>query len=163
MSCVVVLAPVVAATAWPAMVSAATAVMVAMGFTAVEVGLTARNRVGVDETVREKEGIEIKLTNAEEVGASVGRGSELVFTRDEVEVTFSRDIRGRLKVHVSDGGIRSRAELEALGRELGGRGVQQYVYNRVVEEMKNRTGMELVEQEVDEENNIRIKLRSWED
>ena len=64
---------------------------------------------------------------------------------------------------MSDGGIRSRAELEALGRELGGRVVQQYVYNRVVEEMKNRTGMELVEQEVDEENNIRIKLRSWED
>ena len=41
--------------------------------------------------------------------------------------------------------------------------IQQYVYARVVEEMKNRTGMELVEQTVDDEDNIRIKLRSWEE
>ena len=103
MSGVVIVAPTIAMAAWPAVATAASAVLVAMGF------------VAVDETVR------------------------------------------------TIGDSHPKAELEELGRTLAGRVIQQYVYARVVEEMKNRTGMELVEQTVDDEDNIRIKLRSWEE
>ena len=82
--------------------------------------------------------------------------------KDDIEVRFSRDVRGRMRVCVT-GDSHPKAELEELGRTLAGRVIQQYVYARVVEEMKNRTGMELVEQTVDDEDNIRIKLRSREE
>ena len=160
MSGVVIIAPTIAMAAWPAVATAASAVLVAMGFVAVDetVRTIAKEYVNVSGGVKEKVGsgvrteVELELSNAEEVGASIGREQQLVFVKDDIEVRFSRDVRGRMRVCVT-GDSHPKAELV----------IQQYVYARVVEEMKNRTGMELVEQTVDDEDNIRIKLRSWEE
>ena len=168
MSGVVIIAPTIAMAAWPAVATAASAVLVAMGFVAVDepVRTIAKEYVNGSGGVKEKVGsgvrTEVELSNAEEVGASIGREQQLVFVKDDIEVRFSRDVRGRMRVCVT-GDSHPKAELEELGRTLAGRVIQQYVYARVVEEMKNRTGMELVEQTVDDEDNIRIKLRSWEE
>ena len=170
MSGVVIIAPSIAMAAWPAVATAASAVLVAMGFVAVDetVRTIAKEYVNVSGGVKEKVGsgvrteVELELSNAEEVGASICREQQLVFVKDDIEVRFSRDVRGRMRVCVT-GDSHPKAELEELGRTLAGRVIQQYVYARVVEEMKNRTGMELVEQTVDDEDNIRIKLRSWEE
>ncbi|WP_273306309.1 hypothetical protein [Victivallis lenta] len=170
MSGVVIVAPTIAMAAWPAVATAASAVLVAMGFVAVDetVRTITKEYVNVSGGVKEKVGsgvrteVELELSNAEEVGASIGREQQLVFVKDDIEVRFSRDVRGRMRVCVT-GDSHPKAELEELGRTLAGRVIQQYVYARVVEEMKNRTGMELVEQTVDDEDNIRIKLCSWEE
>ena len=170
MSGVVIIAPTIAMAAWPAVATAASAVLVAMGSVAVDetVRTITKEYVNVSGGVKEKVGsgvrteVELELSNAEEVGASIGREQQLVFVKDDIEVRFSRDVRGRMRVCVT-GDSHPKAELEELGRTLAGRVIQQYVYARVVEEMKNRTGMELVEQTVDDEDNIRIKLRSWEE
>jgi len=51
--------------------------------------------------------------------------------------------------------------LRALGEELSGRVVQQYVYQKLMEEMQTR-GFVVVEDETDANHAIRLKVRHWE-
>lgn len=155
MSGVVVVLPVVASAAWPVLVTAASCVMTAMGYSiantvaeaAAETGSVTRNMVTLD------------VSNTEEV--SLGREESLTFVKDGVTVVFRRNARGRLTVCVE--GNLPKAELRELGEQLAGKVLQQFAYNRIVESMSARTGMSLVEQSVDEDETIRIKLRSWEE
>jgi hypothetical protein len=55
----------------------------------------------------------------------------------------------------------SRKELRALGEELSQRVVQQYVYKKVMDEMRAR-GFNVVEEEINEDRSIRLKVRHWE-
>ena len=157
MSGCVVLVPIVAAAAWPVLSGAAATVMASVGFTAVQQTADAVNRV--DEQVIER--VELDLANSEEVASSLGREAELVFEKDGLTVRFARDVRGKLKICVEGAGY-DKADLKRFGEEIAGRVVQQYACTRILNEMQNN-GLSLVEQSVDEENNIRIKLRGWEE
>ena len=159
MSAVIILAPMVIAAAWPVVAAAASAVMVSMGYSVAQtVAETAK------ETIRQgnvRQTVEIEMENSAEVGSSVGREEEITFTKDDISVVFRRDVRGHLRVCVS-GENHSKCELQELGQQLSGKVIQQYVYNRVVSELQQSSGMTMIEQEVDEDQTIRIKLRSWE-
>jgi len=156
MSGVVVIAPIVITTAWPVISAAAVSVMAALGYAAVStsVDVAVQERVGVDNSV------EIEVENSQEVGDSLGREEELVFTKEDITVNFKRDIRGRLKVCVT-GDSHPKSELKQMGEELANKVIQQYVYNRVVSELDS-TDFSIVEQEVDEDETIKIKLRAWD-
>ncbi len=164
MSGIVVVAPMIVPAAWPVVVSAASAVLVAMGFSAVEetVRTIAEEKVNLETRTGVRQEVEIEVKNVEEVSSTIGREEEMVFRKEEIEVRISRDVRGRVRVCVSGEG-HSKAELKELGENLAGKVIQQYVYNRLIEEMKKRTNMELVEQSIDDDENIHLKLRSWED
>ena len=66
----------------------------------------------------------------------------------------------RSRVCVS-GESHSKAELRELGEALANKVIQQYVYDRVVGEL-GQTDFSIVEQEVDEDETIKIKLRAWD-
>ena len=53
----------------------------------------------------------------------------------------------------------SKTELRRLGEELIGRVTQQYVYHRIITEMKNRN-MAIVDEEVAEDRTVRIRVRN---
>lgn len=156
MSATIVLMPVVAPIVWPVMVSATTAVMVSLGFAAVK---TCEE---IDEEVDTKTHVELDIPNSTEVGQNLSREEKLVFEKDGVTVIFTRDVRGKVKVCVEGEGY-TKAELEEFGRELAGRVIQRFAYDRIVAEMQQKSGMSMVEQSVDENDTIHIKLRSWED
>ena len=157
MSGCVVLVPIVAAAAWPVLSGAAAAVMASVGFTAVQQTIDAVNRVGEQASDR----VELDLANSEEVASALGREEVLTFEKDGLTVRFSRDVRGKLKICVEGSGY-DKADLKRFGEEIAGRVIQQYACTRILNEMQSN-GLSLVEQTVDEENNIRIKLRGWED
>ncbi len=157
MSATVVLMPIVAPIVWPVMVSATTAVMVSLGFAAVKAGDEIEN-----EEVDAKTSVELDIPNSTEVGQNLSREEKLVFEKDGVTVIFTRDVRGKVKVCVEGEGY-TKAELEEFGRELAGRVIQRFAYDRIVAEMQQKSGMSMVEQSVDENDTIHIKLRSWED
>ena len=48
-----------------------------------------------------------------------------------------------------------------LGEELSQRVVQQYVYQKLMDEMRAR-GFNVVEEEINEDRSIRLKVRHWE-
>jgi len=156
MSAVIILAPIVITTAWPIISAAAITVMASLGYATVStaVDIAARANVNTANTV------ELEVENSQELGNSLGREEELVFAKDNIVVTFKRDIRGRLQVCVSGDGI-SKVQLRKMGEELANKVVQQYVYNRVVSELQE-TDMSIIDQEVDEDETIKIKLRAWD-
>ncbi len=156
MSAVIILAPVVVTTAWPIISAAAVTVMASLGYATVSTAVDIATEVNVDTTNT----VELEVENSQELGDSLGREEELVFAKDNIVVTFKRDIRGRLQVCVSGDGI-SKVELRKMGEELANKVVQQYVYNRVVSELQE-TDMSIIDQEVDEDETIKIKLRAWD-
>ncbi len=159
MSGIIIIAPVVATTGWTVLASAAVSVMTAVGFSSVSLAEEVIQEE--KERLERKNSVELKLANSEEVAAAVDRDEQLAFSKDDVTVIFSRDARGRLKICVEGHGY-AKADLERFGQEIAGRVVQQYAYQRIMQEMQNQH-LAVIDQEVDDEDNIRIKLRSWEE
>lgn len=104
--------------------------------------------------------VQLQIEQSELITDALGRDQQIRVTREGVTVTFSRDSRGRAALCVSGEG-HSEAELRALGEELSQRVVQQYVYQRLLEEMRERQFL-IVEEAVDENHAIRLKVRHWE-
>jgi hypothetical protein len=153
MSTVLVVAPLIIAN-WPVITAAVTAAVGTLGFSVVN---------GVDqERLREETGVtraEIEVDDAEILAEAGSTTEELVVERDGVRAVFSRDARGALKVCM-EGRNCSKAELKRIGEELIGRVTQQYVYHRVVTELKERN-MAIVNEEVTADNSVKIRVRNW--
>ena len=56
---------------------------------------------------------------------------------------------------------RGNDELRAMGQELSQCVVQQYVYQKLMGEMRSR-GFNVVEEETSSDRSIRLKVRHWE-
>ncbi|MEI6074171.1 MAG: DUF1257 domain-containing protein [Verrucomicrobiota bacterium] len=156
MSAVCILTPVVIM-AWPAFSAAVVAAASSLGYqVAAEV-----NSQRPGETVRKDSGaVQLEIERSEVVTNQLGRDQRIAVSREGVTVTFSRDARGKASLCVSGGG-RNNAELRALGEELSQAVVQQYVYQKLMDEMRAR-GFNVVEEEVTEDRSIRLKVRHWE-
>src|SRR5262249_22607699 len=84
-------------------------------------------------------------------------GEELVVEKDGIRAVFSRDARGALKLCMEGEGY-SKGELKRIGEELIGRVTQQYVYHKMITELRDRH-MAVVDEEVAEDRTIRIRVR----
>jgi hypothetical protein len=157
MSCVCILTPVVIA-AWPAFSAAVSAAAVSLGYTIVEEGIKQSQTGKVNETGERRVNLEIE--QSEIVTSQLGRDQRIKAVRGDVTVTFSRDARGKASVCVTGAG-HSDEELRAIGEELSQRVVQKYVHTRLLEECRARQ-FNIVEEEVDSNNNIRLKVRHWD-
>ena len=152
MSSIIVLTPIIIAN-WPAITAVVTAAVGSLGFSAVQ-GIQAETS-HVTGTTRE----EIKVDNSEILANSAGRGEEIVVEREGLRAVFTRDGRGALRVCMEGKG-HSKAELRKIGQELVDRVTQQYVYHRVITEMKERN-MHVVSEEVAEYRTVKIRVRNW--
>ena len=90
----------------------------------------------------------------------LGRDQRIRVTRQGVTVTFSRDARGKASICVTGEGYTDE-ELRTLGEELSRRVVQKYIHQRLLDEIRARQFV-VVEQEVDENQAIRLKVRHWD-
>ena len=157
MSCVCILAPVVIA-AWPAFSAAVTAAATSLGYTLVEEGLNQRHTGRVNLAGSRE--VTLEIEQSEIVTSQLGRDQSIKVTRAGVTVTFSRDARGRASICVTGPG-HSDEELRTLGEELSQRVVQKYVHQRLLDEIRARQFV-VVEEEVDANNAIRLKVRHWD-
>jgi hypothetical protein len=153
MSTVLVVAPLVVAN-WPAITAAVAGAVASMGFAMAREGRTLEDVAPGRVANR----AEIELENSEILGETAGVDKEIVIQRDGITARFSRDARGALRVCVEGGGL-SKSELRTLGEDLIGRVTQQYVYNRLMTEMKERN-MAVVHEEVDSDRTVRIRVRN---
>jgi hypothetical protein len=157
MSCVCILTPVVIAS-WPAFSAAVAAAAASLGYTIVEEGVKQSQTGNINETGERKVNLEIE--QSEIVTNQLGRDQRIKAMRGGVTVTFSRDARGKASVCVTGPG-HSDEELRAIGGELSQRVVQKYVHRRLMDEIRARQFV-VVEEEVDENNAIRLKVRHWD-
>lgn len=155
MSAVCVLTPVVIA-AWPAFSAAVLSAAASLGYAVVSEASSGRNTEVADTPKR----VNLEIEQSEIVTGTLGREQKISVARDGIVVTFSRDARGRASLCVEGQG-HSEAALRAAGEELSKRVVQKYVYQRLMDEMKQRD-FHVVEEEIGEDNSIRLKVRRWE-
>lgn len=143
--------------AWPAFTAAVVAAASSLGYqVATEV---SRGRPG-EATHEDTGAVQLEIERSEVVTNQLGRDQRIVVSREGVTVTFSRDARGKASLCVTGNG-QSDEELRALGQELSAAVVQQYVYQKLKTEMRAR-GFNVVEEEVNEDRSIRLKVRHWE-
>lgn len=144
-----VLLPMATPVLWPLCVAAATSAAAVMGY-----ALT-KNSDAVDVA----DAVEIELENADEVMAMVGEGESVCFTNGTETIVFSRDSEGKTSVKVHGDNL-SKEQLRQIGEEFAKKVVQQYVYNRLVNEMEKQH-FNLVEQDVDDDGTVRLKVRAY--
>src|SRR6476620_6633826 len=157
MSAVCVLAPVVVA-AWPAFSSAVVAAASSMGYVVAEESVKAI--LGATETMSRKSAVDLEISNSEIVTGQLGRDQRMSVSRDGVTITFSRDARGKAGLCVIGNG-QTEEELRAAGEELSQRVVQQYVYQRLMQEVQSR-GYIVAEESTDARQSIHLRIRHWE-
>jgi hypothetical protein len=154
MSAVCIIAPVVIA-GWPVFSAAVMAAASSLGYELVSEA--ARN---VHETAKQSNTVELDVERSEVVTGQLGRDQRISVTREGVTVTFSRNARGKATLCVSGQG-RNKEALRAFGEELSRAVVQQYVYQKLLEEIRAR-GFVIAEQETTEDRSIRLTVRQWE-
>ena len=152
MSTVIVLTPIIIAN-WAAITAIVSAAVGTMGFCAVQAIEAQQSQVA--GTTR----AEIEVDNSEILENAGGRGEQIVVEREGLRAVFTRDGRGALRVCMEGHGY-SKADLRKIGQELVDRVTQQYVYHRVITEMKQRN-MHVVSEEVAEDRTVKIRVRNW--
>jgi hypothetical protein len=142
--------------AWPAFGAAVTAAASSLGYQV----LAGLEGAGVEKAQAKSTAVQLDIPRSEIVTGQLGRDQRISVERNGVRVTFSRDNRGKASLCVSGDG-HTKEELKALGEELSQSVVQQYVYRKLMDEMRSR-GFIVVEDEVSEDRSIRLKVRHWE-
>lgn len=155
MSAVCIMTPIVIAT-WPAFSTAVVAAACSLGYQLA----TMETADVVGDIEPSETAVQLSIDQSELVTDRLGRDRQISVSRDGVTVTFSRDARGKAGLCVSGEG-HSNAELAAIGQELSQRVVQRYVYQRIKEEVEARQFV-VLEDEVDEDQAIHLKIRHWE-
>jgi hypothetical protein len=157
MSCVCILTPVVIA-AWPAFSAAVVAAATSLGYQiASEAANAAKDARAISS---DSKNVRLEIENSEVVTNQLGRDQRIVVTKGGVTITFSRDARGKASLCVTGDG-HNKEELKALGQELSQAVVQQYVYQKLMDEMRAR-GFNVIEEENNADRSIRLKVRHWD-
>jgi tRNA(Phe) wybutosine-synthesizing methylase Tyw3 len=158
MGAVSILTPIVIA-AWPTFGLAVAAAASSLGYAVLEAAKSATVQPTKVEA-HASNAVTLEIHKSEVVTDQLARDQKITVTREGVTVTFSRDARGKATLSVTGQG-HSQEALRAMGEEMSKRVVQQYVYQKLMKEVVARQFL-VVEEEVDENNAIHMKVRHWE-
>jgi len=156
MSAILILTPVVIG-GWPVIAAAVAGAASAMGLIVSE---------SVKETVKESQrdverNVEVELSDSEVLAESMATDQEIVLTKGTIELRVKRDERGRCSVCAKGTG-HNEAELKHIAKEFTQRLTQCFVYDKVVRELKKKE-FQVINEEVMEDESIRIHVRRWMD
>lgn len=154
MSAVIFLTPVIIA-GWPTIVAAVAGAATALGLV---VKQSVEQGVAQQEQSAEQQ-VEVELENSEVIAQTIAKEKEIVLVKGDLDVRVSRDERGRCKVCVKGKG-KTKTELKQIAEQFSQKMTQCFVYNRVATELKNK-GFQMVNEEVMEDQSIRIQVRRW--
>jgi uncharacterized MnhB-related membrane protein len=149
MSVVFVIVPSVVG-GWPILMAAIAAACSALGYQMMKGSKVAASATEVGKSVS-------MALDAQALSDALEREETVTVVQGDVTISFHKDPRGRVTMHVS-GKNKTEAELQAIGQTVMNRILQQYAYQRVMEELEKR-GFTVVKEEVDENQVIRIRVR----
>ncbi len=159
MSGVFVMAPVLAAA--PVVLTATTAVAVSLGFSVVADQVQSvqdeLNRLLREQPERVAE---FDVAEAKGLQKLIAQQGPIILDRPDATICFQPG-KGRIQMLVRGKGQQTHQELEELGQQVLQKIQQQYAYHAVVSDLKKR-GFGKVEEAVDEDGTIRLRLRRWD-
>ena len=103
----------------------------------------------------------MELADSQVLAQNVATGRQIVLTKGSIRIVVERDARGRCKVCASGKG-HSKAELKQVAEEFTQKLNQSFVYNKVMKELKSKN-FQVVNEEVSQDQSIRIHVRRWTD
>jgi len=156
MSTVVILTPIIISS-WPAITAAVAGAAAGLGLMVKE---TVKEAVAETEVATEQT-VEVELADSEVLADNLVTGKEIVLTKADLEIRVGRDERGRCTMCASGKG-RSKVELKQIADDFAQKMTQCFVYNRVMSEVKSRN-FQVVNEEVMEDQSVRIHVRRWVD
>ena len=157
MSTVLILAPVIIAN-WPAIMVAVAGAASALGFTVTKTAQEQKQQVEVEQGVQS---VEVEVADSEVLAQSLATDQQIVLTKGSIKICVKRDERGRCSVCATGKG-HSKVELKQIAQEFTQKLTQCFVYDRVMRELKNKS-FNIVNEEVMEDESIRIHVRRWVD
>jgi hypothetical protein len=156
MSTVLILAPVIVSS-WPAISAAAAGAAAALGFTARHAVQEMRQQ----EKAETVESVELELAGSEVLAQSLATDQKIVLTKGAVQIVVERDARGQCKVCASGKGV-SKKQLRETAEQFTQKLTQCFIYDKVVRELKSKS-FQVVNEEVMQDQSIRIHVRRWVD
>ena len=158
MSTVVILTPIIIGS-WPTITAAVAGAATALGLALKE---TVKEEVKqANEQANVEQQVEIALSESEVLAQSMATNKEIVLTKGNIELRVRRDERGRCTVCAKGKG-HSKAELKQMAEQFTQKMTQCFVYNRVATELKNK-GFQTINEEIMDDEAIRINVRRWVD
>jgi hypothetical protein len=156
MSAVLVLTPVIISS-WPIIATAAAGAASAMGMMIKE----SVKEIGKESQTETEQSVEMQLSESEVLAESMATDQEIVLMKGTIELRVKRDERGRCSVCAKGIG-HSDAELKQVAEEFTQKLTQCFVYDKVMRELKTKE-FQIVNEEVMEDESIRIHVRRWMD
>jgi ABC-type transporter MlaC component len=157
MSTVLVLTPVIIG-GWPVICAAAAGAATALGFTLHKTAQEVAAGVQVEEGVQN---VEMELAESEVLAQQLVTDQRIVLTKGDIKIVVERDARGRCKVCASGKG-KSKTELKQTAEEFTQKLTQCFIYDKVMRQLKNKS-FQVVNEEVTQDESIRIHVRRWVD
>ncbi len=96
----------------------------------------------------------------EVVAEELGREQRLDFQRDDIVITFRKDVHGKFFVEVTGPRTATKLDLLTKGDEFARTIVQQFAHHRIAKEL-DRRGVHIVAEETNEEGDIVLHTRKW--
>lgn len=157
--------------AWPVVSSIAAAAATALGYRIASV-TSAKERVAAEaaaeasaEVLAAESKATVKATievrNWESIARTMPRDTSFSIVKEDLRLVFARSPRDGFEIQAYSESL-SKDELHEAAKEVVNRIVQQYVYQQLMEELKER-GFTVAEEEVDTDRRIRLKIRKWDD
>jgi hypothetical protein len=156
MSAVLVLTPIIIAS-WPAITAAVAGAASAMGMIVNE---KVKEAVKENQQTSEKT-VEIELSESEIIAASITAEKEIVVSKGDIEIRIKRDQDGRCVVCAKGKG-HSESELKQTAEQFSQKLTQCYIYDKVMRELKSKD-FQVINEEVTNDQSIRIHVRRWVD
>jgi len=156
MGAVLILTPVIIAS-WPAITAAVAGAVASMGLVAGE----SVKEIAKQNNAPQEKSVEVDLSENQTMAENIATDKEIVFTKGSVEFHIKRDSRGQCSVCVKGKG-HSEVELKQMAEEFTQKMTQCFIYNKVVGELKNKD-FQVINEEVSEDQSIRIHVRRWVD
>lgn len=156
MSAILVLTPVVIGS-WPVITAAVAGAAAAMGLVVKE----SIKEIAKESQSNVEQNVEFELSDSKVLAESMATDQEIVLTKGSINLCVKRDERGRCSVCARGVG-HSEAELKQIAEEFAQKLTQCFVYDKVVRELKNKE-FQVVNEEVMEDESIRIHVRRWMD
>jgi len=159
MSTIIILTPIIMGGGWPVITAAVAGAATALGFTATEHVQQMLNEHHNIQQLQATQQVEIELGNSETLAKNLNTDQQITLTKDNVEIIIKRDERGRCSVCAKGIG-KTKAELKLIAEEFTQKVTQYFIYDKVMNEVKNKN-FQIVNEEVAQDDSIRIHVRRW--
>ena len=159
MSTVLILTPIIISN-WPAITAAVIGAASALGFVTKH-AVEQEIQQAQGEQQKAEQAVELELPESQVLSEQMATDQQIVVTKGSVQIIVKRDERGRCVVCAKGKGL-SKQELKQIAQQFTEKLTQRFIYDKVVKQIKQKN-FQIVNEEVTENDDIRIHVRRWEE